>query len=133
MTVTVDGVRRVRLPRVQVPGSDRLGRLARDWSAAGRERPGGYVLLVATLAVLRIQPSEVAKLALLVFSADVLTRREHELYDWRRVLRPVLLVFTIFAFLVMREPDLDSTIVLSLIVSGVLLIGGVRAKHLGVI
>ncbi|HEX4778642.1 MAG TPA: putative lipid II flippase FtsW, partial [Acidimicrobiia bacterium] len=81
----------------------------------------------------RMQPSEIAKLALLVFTADVLTRREHELHDWRRVLRPVLLVFFAFGLLVMREPDLDSTIVLALIVAGVLLMGGVRGRHLGTI
>ena len=54
MTVTVDGLRRVRLPRVQLPGSARLGRLASAWSTAGRVRPGGYVLLLATVAVLNI-------------------------------------------------------------------------------
>src|SRR5947209_5548568 len=54
MTVSVDSVRRLRLPRLTVPGSERLGRYGRAWSAAGSARPGGYVLLVATVAVLNI-------------------------------------------------------------------------------
>ena len=82
---------------------------------------------------LRFQPTELAKLAVLLFSADVLTRRAAEVHDWRRVLRPVLLVFGIGAVLVLREPDLDSTVVLALIVGTVLVVGGVRARHLALI
>jgi cell division protein FtsW len=83
--------------------------------------------------VLRFQPTEIAKLALLVFAADVVARRSRELHDWRRVLRPVLLVLAVFAALVLREPDLDSTIVLTLIVFTVLVVGGVRLRHLAVV
>jgi cell division protein FtsW len=82
---------------------------------------------------LRFQPTEVAKLALLVFAADLLTRREDALGDWRRTLQPVGLVFVTIAALVVVEPDLDSTVVLALIVGAVLVAGGVRLKHLAVI
>lgn len=78
----------------------------------------------------RFQPSELAKLALLLYAADVLSRRAHELDDWRRVLQPVLLVFGVLALLVLLEPDLDSTVVLGLIAAAVLVAGGVRARHL---
>ncbi|MCZ7526196.1 MAG: putative lipid II flippase FtsW [Acidimicrobiia bacterium] len=81
----------------------------------------------------RFQPSELAKLALLVYAADVLTRRRDELHDWRRVLRPVLVVFGGLAFLVLQEPDMDSTIVLALVVAAVLVVGGVRLRHLAVL
>jgi cell division protein FtsW len=82
---------------------------------------------------LRFQPSEIAKLALLVFSADLLTRREDELGDWRRTLQPVGLVFVTVAALVVIEPDLDSTVVLALIVGAVLVAGGIRLRHLAFI
>jgi cell division protein FtsW len=78
----------------------------------------------------RFQPTEPAKLALLIFAADVLTRRAREVHDWRRVVRPVLLVFGTIAVLVMRQPDMDSAIVLALIVGTVLVVGGVRLRHL---
>ncbi len=81
----------------------------------------------------RFQPTELAKLALLLFSADILTRRAADVHDWRRVVRPVLLVFGCLSVLVLREPDLDSTIVLALIVGTVLVVGGVRARHLAVV
>jgi len=82
---------------------------------------------------LRFQPTELAKLAILIFSADVLTRRALHVNDWRQVLRPVLLVFSVMAVLVLREPDMDSTVVLALIVGTVLVVGGVRLRHLAVV
>jgi cell division protein FtsW len=80
--------------------------------------------------MLRFQPTEIAKLALLVYAADLLARRSKDLHDWRRVLRPVLIVLAVICVLVLREPDLDSTIVLGLIAFAVLAAGGVRLRHL---
>jgi cell division protein FtsW len=81
---------------------------------------------------LRFQPTEIAKLALLVYAADLLARRVRDLHDWRRVLRPVLIVLAVIGALVLREPDLDSTIVLLLIATTVLVVGGIRLRHLAV-
>jgi cell division protein FtsW len=83
--------------------------------------------------ILRFQPTEIAKLALLVFAADVVSRRAKELHDWRRVLRPVLIVLAVFGALVLREPDLDSTFVLMLIAFTVLIVGGVRLRHVAAV
>jgi cell division protein FtsW len=83
--------------------------------------------------VFRIQPSEIAKLALLVYTADIVSRRGKELYDWRRVMRPVVLMLILFAVLVMKEPDLGTTLVMAFLVIAVLVAGGVRAKHLFVV
>jgi cell division protein FtsW len=83
--------------------------------------------------IFRIQPSEIAKLALLVYTADIVSRRGKELYDWRRVMRPVVLMLGLFALLVMKEPDLGTTLVMAFLVIAVLVAGGVRAKHLFVV
>lgn len=79
---------------------------------------------------LTFQPAELAKLALAVFLADLVVRRAGDMDDWRRVLRPALLVFAVFAVLVMRQPDMGTTIVLSFVVGGVLFAGGVQARQL---
>jgi cell division protein FtsW len=42
----------------------------------------------------------------------------------------VIAIFLVFALLVMKEPDLASTIVLGVIVGALLIVGGVRARHL---
>jgi cell division protein FtsW len=81
----------------------------------------------------RFQPTEIAKLAVLLYAADVLVRREDELGDWRRVLRPVLVVMTGFGALVCLQPDLDSAVLLGVIGASVLIAGGIRLRHLALV
>jgi cell division protein FtsW len=82
---------------------------------------------------IRVQPSEIAKLALLFFAADLLTRRAREVHDWRRVVKPVGIVAAAFAALVLKEPDLGSTLVLVLIVGTLFVVGGVPRRLLGIL
>jgi cell division protein FtsW len=76
------------------------------------------------------QPSEVAKVVLLVFSADVLTRRADRIDDTRATVVPVIGVLAVFAFLVMAEPDLATSIELCFIVVSVLIVAGVPGRAL---
>jgi cell division protein FtsW len=78
----------------------------------------------------RFQPTELAKFALLLYAADLASRRAREIGDWRRVVKPIVVVLAVFAFLVMREPDLGSALVLALIVATILVAAGTRPKHL---
>ena len=82
---------------------------------------------------LRFQPSELAKLALLLYTADLASRRAREIGDWRRVVKPIIVVLAIFGFLVMRQPDLGSALVLAMITVTVLIAAGTRLKHLACI
>jgi cell division protein FtsW len=83
--------------------------------------------------VFRFQPTELAKLALLLYAADLASRRAREVRDWHRVLKPVVVVLAGFGFLVMREPDLGSALVLALIVGTILVAAGIRPKHLATV
>jgi cell division protein FtsW len=78
----------------------------------------------------RIQPSEFAKLALLLFTADILARRGAK-GGVRTALRPVLVVFGVAAFLVMGQPDMGTTLVLGCIVLSLLFVGGIELRTLG--
>jgi cell division protein FtsW len=82
---------------------------------------------------LSIQPSELGKLALLVYGAEVLCRRSDAGRMWRLSLRPIAGVFCVFAALVMKEPDMGTTIVLAIIAGTLLFVGGIRAHHLAAI
>ena len=74
---------------------------------------------------LRLQPAELAKLALLLFLADLLTRRSHRLHEHRMALRPALLASAFVVALVMFQPDLGTTMVLGSIVLSVLFVAGI--------
>jgi cell division protein FtsW len=72
-----------------------------------------------------IQPSEFAKLGVLLFSADLLARRAAWIDDTRVTLRPVLVVFAVVAALIMLQPNLGTTIVIASITFAMLFSAGV--------
>lgn len=79
---------------------------------------------------LRMQPSEIAKLGILIFSCDLLTRRHKQLHDWRASLLPVGIIFGAYAILIMAEPDMGTTMVVGFITVVVLFVGGAPMKYL---
>jgi cell division protein FtsW len=78
----------------------------------------------------RIQPSEFAKLAVLLWAADLLARRADRVDNLKLSLRPVLVVFGIFALLLMAQPNLGTTIILGAIVFVMLFVSGVPTRPL---
>jgi cell division protein FtsW len=84
-----------------------------------------------SLGPITVQPAEFAKLALLLFSADVLTRKARLLGDVRHLLVPVLPLTMLLATLVMLEPDLGTTLLLCAIAFGMLFIAGTPLLLLG--
>jgi cell division protein FtsW len=71
-----------------------------------------------------LQPSELAKLAVLVFVADLLARRAAWMADLRLTLVPVGVVFGVVAMLLMLQPNLGTTLVLGAMVLAVLFVAG---------
>jgi cell division protein FtsW len=80
---------------------------------------------------LRIQPSEVMKLAITIFAADLLARREDARDEWRDRCRPLLAVYAVAAILIVEQPDLGTAIVLSCVTFGLLFAAGVRLRLVG--
>ena len=77
-----------------------------------------------------IQPSEIAKIALPIFLAYFLTKRENEIADLKRTVLPCVAVLGGLGLLVIREPDLGTVIVLCAIFSVVFFSAGARIMHL---
>ncbi len=81
-----------------------------------------------------VQPSEIAKLALLLWLADVLERKrpkDGQLQRTDHLLIPAAPVFVLIAVLVLLQPDLGSTILLGLIVAAVLWVEGLKGRIVG--
>ena len=80
-----------------------------------------------------IQPSELAKLGVLIFVADLLGRRIHRIRDPAATLRPVLVVTTVVVALIMLQPNLGTTLVVVAIVLALLFVAGAPLRKLAVL
>jgi cell division protein FtsW len=82
---------------------------------------------------LQIQPSEFAKLALVLWGADLLARKERlrQLEDWRHLLIPLLPGAGLLAMLVMVGDDLGTTFVLLVIFITLLWVIGTPGRIFG--
>lgn len=74
---------------------------------------------------LSLQPSELAKLAVIVFVADLLGRRAGRITDTRLTVRPVLVVLSVVAGLILLQPNLGTALVVALAVFVMMFIAGV--------
>ncbi len=79
---------------------------------------------------LEFQPSELAKLAVVLFAADVLSRREGK-GSWSYRAGPVLTVLVVFGLLIIKQPDLGTAVVVCAIGLAVLFAAGLPLSWLG--
>ena len=80
--------------------------------------------------IIRVQPSEITKLAIAIFAAGVATSRADQISDWRKVLQPVILATGVAAVLILVEPDMGTAMVVGATAIGILFVSGVRMRHL---
>ncbi len=77
---------------------------------------------------IRVQPSEIMKLAIALFAADLLARRSDRLDRTGAVVVPLVAVLGFVSALVLMQPDLGTAIVLGCVVFGCLFAAGVPAR-----
>ena len=77
-----------------------------------------------------LQPSEVSKLALIIFLAYFLEKRAGEEGDFWRTFVPCGVVTAVLAGLIVIEPDFGTAMMLALIFVVVIYTAGARVKHL---
>jgi cell division protein FtsW len=99
---------------LHVPGLGRAAGGARRWLALGP---------------LQFQPSEVAKLALVLWLSRSLARRQDRIRDLSSGLLPNLLILGIVGALLLSEPDFGTTAVLVCLTFALLFIAGTPLVH----
>lgn len=82
-----------------------------------------------TLGFFSLQPSELAKLAVILFTASVLERRMHRVNEVSFVLAPIGLVTGMLAGLILKEPDFGTAAVLVGIVTMMLFAAGLTYRY----
>jgi cell division protein FtsW len=73
---------------------------------------------------INIQPSEVSKLALLIYMSGYCVRRLGQINTTLGFFRP-LIVLAIFSLLILNQPDLGSTLVIGILVIAILFFAGI--------
>ncbi len=104
----------VLLVLVLVPGIGRVVNGARRW---------------LDLRVGSVQPSELIKLAAVLYAADYTVRKHAVLKSFRKGLLPMLAVMLAVSWLLLREPDFGAFVVIAVTSFGVLFLGGMNGKH----
>jgi len=93
----------------------------------GREVNGARRWL--NLRAFNIQPSEIAKLAVVLYAADYTVRRHAVLKSFRKGLLPMLAVMLLVSWLLLREPDFGAFVVIAVTAFGMLFLGGMNGRH----
>jgi cell division protein FtsW len=86
--------------------------------------PVGGARAWVQLGPIGFQPSEFLKLAVLLYCADVLTKREDRMHIVRETLWPCLAVLVVSGMFMLAQGDLGSAVVLGALVLAVMFIGG---------
>ncbi|MCH2191499.1 MAG: putative lipid II flippase FtsW [Gammaproteobacteria bacterium] len=81
------------------------------------------------LAGFRIQPAELAKLAMVLYAASYLTRKQAEIQKFSKGIVNLGLVLALLGGLLLMQPDFGSFVVITFTVGLMMFLGGIRIIH----
>lgn len=77
-----------------------------------------------------IQPSEIAKIALIIFVCDSLSKKYKENSVFKNIIWPSFIVLLVVTLLIFLEPDFGTVVIIWVIIFLVFFIGNVRFPHM---
>ena len=92
----------------------------------GREVNGSQRWI--SLRFVTVQPSELVKLAAVLYGADYTARKAAHMASFRKGFLPMLAVMLVVGWLLLREPDFGAFVVITVIAMGILFLGGMNWK-----
>ena len=75
------------------------------------------------------QPSELSKIALIVYFADIFSRKGEILRNWKKGLLPHIIVLCLILIPILFQPDLGTVVMISMIISSMAILSNIRFKH----
>ena len=81
----------------------------------------------------QFEPSELMKLALVLYTATLLAKRPHSVHDLRALATPLLAVISAACLLVFTQPDLGTTMVIAFTIAAMLIAAGMPPRRLAMI
>jgi cell division protein FtsW len=92
----------------------------------GREVNGSQRWISLHFATL--QPSELMKLAVVLYAADYTVRKAAHMDSFRKGFLPMFAVMLVVGWLLLREPDFGAFVVITVIAMGILFLGGMYGR-----
>lgn len=80
------------------------------------------------LGLMSFQPSELAKLTVVIYAADYMVRRMDVREKFFRAVVPIGFAVGLIGFLLLAEPDMGAFVVIAVIAVGILFLGGVNIR-----
>jgi cell division protein FtsW len=80
------------------------------------------------LGIINFQPSELMKVAMVLYAADYTVRKQQHLHTFIRGFLPMAVALGLVGVLLLMEPDLGAFMVIVAIAVGILFIGGINGK-----
>ena len=81
-----------------------------------------------SLGIMNFQPSELAKLAVVIYAADYMVRKMEVKERFFRAVLPMGIAVAVVGALLLAEPDMGAFMVIAVIAMGILFLGGVNAR-----
>ena len=81
-----------------------------------------------SLGIISFQPSELAKLTVLLYAADYMVRKMEVKERFFRAVAPMAVALAVVGMLLLAEPDMGAFMVIVVIAMGILFLGGVNAR-----
>lgn len=78
---------------------------------------------------LRVQPSELVKLAVVIWTAALAVKKQDQLSDFREGVLPFLVILTPICLLILLEPHFSAAMWVAVLAGTVLFAGGARLAH----
>jgi cell division protein FtsW len=78
----------------------------------------------------QFQPSELLKLALVLYAAQILATQPKRMKSMKTLAKPLLIVIGVACLLLLKEPDMGTAIVVCLAMGALFIAAGVPTKHL---
>lgn len=82
-----------------------------------------------SLGGFRLQPAEIAKLAMVMYAASYLTRKQAEIQKFSKGIVNIGIVLAMIGGLLLLQPDFGSFVVISATVGLMMFLGGIRIAH----
>jgi cell division protein FtsW len=100
---------------VLIPGIGKVSSGARRWFSLG---------------FINFQPSEFAKIAMIIYLADFFTRKKGDVHSLVKGFLPVMFVMLLLCALIIKQPDLGNTVLVFFITLLMLFVAGGRIRHI---